>query len=215
MLDTRVPQPEERPGGGPPAGHLVGRDAEMDRLRAFLAGVRTHSGVLLVAGEPGIGKTELLHAAADAASEAGTRILRGAGIQFETAMSFSGLNQVLLPVLDALPQLPAVHRDALNVALGFGEGAPPSRLVVSNAAVVLLRTAASARPVLVVLDDLPWLVRASASVLSFVARRLDGSRLASRGPGGRLPDEGQLPVTDRGRPPLRTRRRLGGRTGSH
>ena len=139
MLDTRVPQPEERPGGGPPAGHLVGRDAEMDRLRAFLAGARTHSGALLVAGEPGIGKTELLHAAADAASEVGTRIFRGAGIRFETAMSYSGLNQVLLPALDASPQLPAVHRDALNVALGFGEGTPPNRLVVSNAAPVRAR----------------------------------------------------------------------------
>lgn len=81
MLDSRVPQPEERPGGGPPAGHLVGRDAEMDRLRAFRAGARTHGGALLVTGEPGIGKTELLHAAADAASQVGTRILRGAGIQ--------------------------------------------------------------------------------------------------------------------------------------
>jgi hypothetical protein len=79
MLDTRVPQPEERPGGGPPAGHLVGLDAEMDRLRAFRAGARTPGGALLVTGEPGIGKTELLHAAADAASEVGTRILRGAG----------------------------------------------------------------------------------------------------------------------------------------
>jgi hypothetical protein len=69
----------------------------------------------------------------------GTRILRGAGIQFETAMSFSGLNQVLLPALDASPQFPAVHRDALIVALGFGEGAPPSRLVVSNAAPVPAR----------------------------------------------------------------------------
>jgi hypothetical protein len=32
-------------------------------------------------------------------------------------MSFSGLNQVLLPALDASPQLPAVHRNALIVAL--------------------------------------------------------------------------------------------------
>jgi hypothetical protein len=127
------------PAGGPPAGHLVGRDAEIDGLRAFRAGARTHGGALLVTGERGIGKTEPPHAAADAASEVGTRILRGAGIQVETAMSFSGLNQVLLPALDASPQLPAVHRDVLKVALGFGEGAPPSRLVVSNAAPVRAR----------------------------------------------------------------------------
>ena len=96
-------------------------------------------------------------------------------------MSFSGLNQVLLPLLGALPQLPAVHRDALNVALGFGDGAPPSRLVVSNAALVLLRQAATARPLLVIIDDLPWLDRASAGVLSFVARRLAGSQVGLLG----------------------------------
>ncbi|MGH2446633.1 MAG: ATP-binding protein [Candidatus Limnocylindria bacterium] len=161
--------------------HLVGRDAELDRLRAFLTTARTDGGALLVTGEPGVGKTELLDAASESASAAGTRILHAAGIQFESGMSFSGLNQVLLPLLDALPQLPAVHRDALNVALGFADGAPPSRLVVSNAALVLLRKAGTARPLIVIIDDLPWLDRASAGVLSFVARRLDGSQVGLLG----------------------------------
>jgi hypothetical protein len=127
------------------------------------------------------GKTGLLNAASDAASAVGMRILRAAGVQFEAETSFSGLNQVLLPLLGELPQLPAVHRDALNVALGFGDGAPPSRLVVSNGVLVLLRLTATARQVLVVLDDLPWLDRASAGVLSFVARRLAGSQVGLLG----------------------------------
>jgi DNA-binding CsgD family transcriptional regulator len=177
MIDTSAPQRDERQGDSRPAGHLVGRDAELGRLRAFLGTAGTHGGALLVTGEPGVGKTGLLDAAADDASSAGTRVLHAAGIQFEAGMSFSGLNQVLLPLVDELLQLPAVHRDALNVALGFGEGAPPSRLVVSNAALVLLRTAAIAQPLLLLLDDLPWLDRASAGVLSFVARRLDGSKV--------------------------------------
>jgi hypothetical protein len=130
-------------------------------------------------------------------------------------MSFSGPNQVLIPVLDALPQLPAVHPDALNVALGFGEGAPPSRLVVSNWALVLF---ARRHP----LDQCSsssttcrgW-TGVSAGVLSFVARRLDGSQLLSRGLGGRLPDEGQLPVTGRGCAPVRARRRSGRGFGEH
>jgi hypothetical protein len=133
---------------------------------------------------------------------------------FDTAMSFSRLNQVLLPVLDALPQLPAVHRDALNGALGFGEGAPPSRLVVSNAALVLLRTAVSARPCSSSSTTCRGWTGASAGVLSFVARRLDGSQLASRGL-GRLPDESQLPVTGRGCAPVRARRRSGRGFGEH
>jgi DNA-binding CsgD family transcriptional regulator/tetratricopeptide (TPR) repeat protein len=172
-----LPPNDERQGDSRQAGSLVGREAEVDRLRSFLATAGTQGGALLVTGEPGVGKTGLLDAASDHASAAGTRILHAAGIQFEAGMSYSGLNQVLLPLLDELPQLPAVHRDALNVALGFGEGVPPSRLVVSNAALVLLRDSAADRPLLVILDDLPWLDRASADVLSFVARRLDGTKV--------------------------------------
>jgi DNA-binding CsgD family transcriptional regulator len=181
MLDTHPPERGQRQGGDRLAGYLVGRDVEADRIRAFLATARSEGGALVVRGDPGVGKTGLLDAASEAALTAGTRVIRGAGVEFEAGTSFSALNQVLLPLLDALPQLPAVHRDALNVALGFGEGAPPSRLVVSNAALVLLRQAASARPVLVVIDDLPWLDRASAGVLSFVARRLESSQVGLLG----------------------------------
>jgi DNA-binding CsgD family transcriptional regulator len=163
------------------AVQLVGREVELDHIHAFLTAVRANGGSLLVSGEPGVGKTGLLVAASDAASAAGMRVIRAAGIQFEAETSFSGLNQVLLPVLDALPNLEAIHRDALNVALGFGEGAPPSRLVVSNATLVLLRRAAASRALLVVIDDLPWLDRASAGVLSFVARRLEGSKVGILG----------------------------------
>ena len=181
MNDVHAPQHGERHGDGRQAGRLVGRESEMDRIRAFLATARTDGGALLVSGEPGVGKTVLLDAASEAASAGGMRILRAAGVEFEAETSFSGLNQVLLPLLGALPQLPAVHRDALNVALGFGDGPPPSRLVVSNATLVLLRHTATARPVLVILDDLPWLDRASAGVLSFVARRLAGSQVGLLG----------------------------------
>ena len=181
MLDTPVPPHDARPGDIRPAGRLVGRVAEVDRIGAFLATARTDGGALLVSGAPGVGKTELLDVAARVASAEATRVIRAAGVEFEAGTSFSALNQVLIPLLDALPQLPAVHRDALNVALGFGEGAPPSRLVVSNAALVLLRHAAAARPLLVVIDDLPWLDRASAGVLGFVARRLEGSQVGLLG----------------------------------
>ena len=79
VLDTLVPQPEERPGGRP-ASRSPRWARRRDRRAPGLPGwARTHGGALLVTGEPGIGKTEFLHAAADAASEVGTRILRGAG----------------------------------------------------------------------------------------------------------------------------------------
>ena len=176
MNDTQAPHHDQRRGDGRQADQLVARDSEMDRIRAFLSAARTDGGALLVTGEPGVGKTELLDAASEVAS-VDFRIVRAAGVEFEAGISFSGLNQVLLPLLAELPQLPQVHRDALNVALGFSDGAPPTRLVVSNAALVLLRQAARSRPLLVIIDDLPWLDRASAGVLSFVARRLKGSEV--------------------------------------
>ena len=98
-------------------------------------------------------------------------MLRAAGVEFEADLPFSGLHQVLLPLLDEFGQLSAAHRDALNVALGYGEGPPPDRLLVSTATLTVLRQAAAASPVLVIVDDLPWLDRASAGVLGFVARR--------------------------------------------
>jgi predicted ATPase len=167
--------PSSRPPGLTKS--LVGRSRDLTLIGAFLDRAGTDGEALLLSGEPGVGKTALLDAAADAASEAGTWVLRAAGVEFEADMPYSGLHQALLPLYQEFPQLSATHRDALNVALGFGEGPAPDRLLVSNAALTVLRRVAAARPVLVVVDDLPWLDRASAVVLGFVARRLAGSRV--------------------------------------
>ena len=91
--------------------NLVGREAELDHIRSFLGTTRTDGGALWVTGDPGVGKTELLNAAATIASAAGTRVLRAAGVEFEAGISFSGLNQLLLPLFDALRRLPVAQRD--------------------------------------------------------------------------------------------------------
>ena len=165
---------------------LIGRDRELEILARFLEHAATDGGAFVLVGEPGAGKTALLDAAADAAEEAGTGVLRAAGAEFEADLAYSGLHQVLLPVFGQFERLGATHRDALNVALGYGDGPPPDRLLVSTATLTVLLQAAAARPVLMVVDDLPWLDRASAGVLGFVARRLAGSRvgfLAASRPG--------------------------------
>jgi hypothetical protein len=104
-------------------------------------------------------------------------VVRAAGAEFEADLSFAALNQVLYPLLGGLEQLSALHRKALRLALGLSDGSPADQLVVSNAALALVVQAAAARPVLVIVDDLPWVDRASAVVLGFVARRLAGSRV--------------------------------------
>ena len=156
------------------AGGLIGRDRDLGFLREFVRQAAAGGGALVLSGDPGMGKTALLNALAESAAAAGTVVLRVTGAEFEGEISFAGLNQVLLPVLGDVDELDAVHRDALRVALGFGTGPPPDRLLVSNAVLVLLQRVAARGPPLLIVDDLPWIDRASAGVLSFVARRLVG-----------------------------------------
>ena len=169
------------------AGVLVGRSDELALISAFVDRARTGGEALLLFGEPGAGKTVLLDAAAETAVQAGSVVLRAAGVEFEADLTFSALHQALLPLLGEFARLSARHRDALNAALGYGAGPPPDRLLMSTATLTVLRQAAATSPVLMIVDDLPWLDRASAGVLGFVARRLAHSRvgflMASR-PGG-------------------------------
>ncbi|WP_218136101.1 AAA family ATPase [Nonomuraea jiangxiensis] len=196
-----------RPGatGGPPSGGrrpeggLIGRAAELGLIDAFLDRAAADGAALVLSGEPGVGKTALLDAAARAASAKGTRVLRAAGAEFEADIAFSGLNQVLFPVYhDHGDLLGAAHRDALSAALGFGEGARADRLTVCTAALTLLRRVAEAGPLLIVVDDLHWLDRSSAGVLGFVARRLSCGRIgliaASRVGPDTFFDRGGLPT---------------------
>ena len=156
---------------------LFGRSTELALIDAFVERAGTGGEPLLLVGEAGAGKTALLDVTAVAAEEAGTWVLRAAGVEFEADLTYSGLHQVLLPLFAQFQRLGAAHRDALNVALGYGEGPPPDRLLVSIATLTVLCRAAIAGPVLVIVDDLPWLDRSSAGVLGFVARRLAGSRV--------------------------------------
>ena len=159
-----------------PAAGLTGRVRDLDFLEGFFRQAGVSGGALLLTGDPGVGKTALVNALADSASAAGTMVLRVAGVEFEGEISFSGLNQALLPLAGDFGELGAAHRDALQVALGFGAGPAPDRLLVSNAALALLRHVAARGPLLLIVDDLPWIDRASAGVLGFVARRLMGSQ---------------------------------------
>lgn len=160
---------------------LVDRVSESSYIGAFLDRAFRDGGALVLLGEAGVGKSELLNHAERTAHGLGAMIVRTRGIQYEVDVSFAALNQVLLPMLSELPALPPVHREALNVALGLGRGRVPNRLVIANALLALLKQASVSRPLLLIVDDLPWLDRASSAALSFAARRLAGSRVGFLG----------------------------------
>ncbi|MGY1644554.1 AAA family ATPase [Geodermatophilus sp. SYSU D00703] len=169
--------PDVSPSDRTEGAELFGRSAESAVLRSFVERALTRDDVLLMTGEPGVGKSVLLETAARHAEASGATVLRAAGVEFEAEVGFAGLHQLLLPLLDDVDALAGPHRRALDVALGLGCGSSPSPLLVSAAVLALVRRGAQSRPVLIVVDDLPWLDRSSVRVLGFVARRVHRSRI--------------------------------------
>src|SRR4051794_37359168 len=164
---------------------LLGRAGERQQLDWLLDNVRTgQSAVLVIRGDPGVGKTALLHYCARQA--AGFRVARVAGVESEMELPFAGLHQLCAPMLSRLDALPEPQRAALCVALGLASGAAPDRFLVALAALSLLADVATERPLLCFVDDVQWLDAASAQGLGFVARRLLAESVAivfaGRGP---------------------------------
>ncbi|MGY2703025.1 MULTISPECIES: ATP-binding protein [unclassified Nocardioides] len=154
-----------------PLPSLVGRGPERAVLDDLLAGLRSGaSGVCVVRGEAGIGKSVLLEYVAAQAS--GTTVTRAQGIEADMELAYASLHQLCAPFLADLGALPDPQRDALQVAFGMAVGDPPDRFLVGLAMLTLLTRASETRPVLVVVDDAQWLDQVSLQTLEFVARRL-------------------------------------------
>lgn len=150
---------------------LLGRTAECATLDHVLASARAgRSQVLVLRGEPGIGKTALLEHVLRSAPD--YRVVRAAGIESELELPFAGLHQLCAPLLDRLDHLPGPQRASLVTAFGLGAGEPPDRFLVALAVLSLLAEVAEQTPLVCVVDDAQWLDRVSAQTLAFVARRL-------------------------------------------
>jgi DNA-binding CsgD family transcriptional regulator len=128
------------------------------------------SAVLVVRGEPGIGKSALLNYAGERAQ--GCRVIRAIGAEWEMELPFAGLHQLVAGLLHRRERLPAPQRDAVATAFGLSTGAQPDRFLVGLALLGLLSDAAEEHPLVCLIDDVQWLDRSSAQVLAFVARRL-------------------------------------------
>jgi DNA-binding CsgD family transcriptional regulator len=152
--------------------NLVGRDAQLATLSRLLAAVRAGSPqALVLVGEPGQGKTALLSHLADAASHAGSGVLRASGAEFESELPFSALSSVLTPTLRHLDELSAAQAKSVRSALDLTDGATPG-LTVYAATLALVGVACRRRPTVIMVDDAQWVDRASLDVLLFCARRL-------------------------------------------
>jgi DNA-binding CsgD family transcriptional regulator len=151
---------------------IYGRDLERSRIGELLDGARaSRSAVLVISGEPGVGKSSLLE---DARQQAGgMRVLSGSGVESEAHLPFAALHQIVRPVLSLVDNLPQPQAAALRGALGLAEAGGDDRFLISLAALSLLAEAADRQPLLCLVDDAHWLDDASADALVFVARRLE------------------------------------------
>jgi DNA-binding NarL/FixJ family response regulator len=138
-----------------------GREAEQEVIRDLLQGAqRGAGGVVLVAGEPGIGKSALLRDATDEAAEQGFSLAAGAADPLGQAIPFFALRAALRePFAGLTADDPARE---LPDASGWW---------ITQIRAHLERRAAAA-PVLVCLDDLHWASPATLAVLRALPRDL-------------------------------------------
>jgi DNA-binding CsgD family transcriptional regulator len=150
----------------------MARDRELARIEQLLTSARGgRSGVLVLVGEPGVGKTWLCDRTAERAD--GFRILRTRGIEPEQHLGYAGLLDVISPLLPgALDALAPPRADALRGALRLGEATAQDPLAVAAACLDVLPAAADPAPALVIVDDAHWVDEPSLEALRFVARRL-------------------------------------------
>jgi DNA-binding CsgD family transcriptional regulator len=155
---------------------LVDRGSERTAIDDILERVRQDlSGVLVLRGRDGVGKTTLVDYAVEMA--AGFRISAIAGVESEIALPHGAVHQLLIPFLPLIDDLPVPQRQALQIAFGFAAGRPPEPLLVGLACLTLLSRAAADQPVLCTVDDAHWIDAESALALGFVARRLYADRV--------------------------------------
>ena len=163
---AELPTPEQSVA----AQELVGRAAEWHRILEGTGSLSASHPMLLVLGEPGIGKSRLLEALAGAAKVRGARVALGRCFEAETVHPYGCFT-------DALRELPGtmVPEELRGRVLPDAAGPAPlneggDRRQLLDRVAGLVRTLAEANPIVLVLDDLQWVDEASAALLHFLVR---------------------------------------------
>ena len=156
---------------------LFGRSRECERVDQLLAHARAgQSDVLVLRGEAGIGKSALCAYAARQAD--GMTVLRACGVQTESELAFSGLADLLAPILGRLQEIPPSQSAALAAAFAVGPPVSIERFAICAATLSLIAAAAEQRPLLVIADNAQWLDFSTTEALLFAARRLEADGVA-------------------------------------
>ncbi len=175
---------------------LFGRERELRVVEQLLDDVRDRGSALLIKGDAGVGKTSILDAAKSSAERRGMSVLTATGVQSETNIPFTGLYELLRPVLDRAERLPGPQQRALQAAFGLTEASSADLFLIALGALDLLVDFASERPLLLIVDDAHWLDQSSMNVLAFVARRLQSEPICLLAASRDLPQVGDIEGLD-------------------
>ncbi|WP_394617664.1 ATP-binding protein [Lentzea sp. JNUCC 0626] len=151
-------------------GDFVGRAEESELLAGQLGAARSGSGrLVLIGGEPGIGKTRLAHEVATLAEASGIPVVWGRASDDEGCPPYWLFRQVARALTDSLP--------SALIDGGTSTDSATARFEAFEAFSEQLRAHASDAGLVVVLDDLQWADAASMALLVHVARGMARSRL--------------------------------------
>ncbi|MCW2552898.1 MAG: hypothetical protein JWR78_2679 [Mycobacterium sp.] len=155
----------------------VSRSGEHQAVDDLLVASDAQPAGLVIAGEPGIGKTTLWLDGVTRARELGFRVLSTRADEAESVLAYAAVADLLEDVEpEVLAGLPDLQRVAVDrVLLRTGTDGPPTDHRVTGSAVASVISALAARqPILLAIDDAQWLDVSSQAVLAFAARRLTG-----------------------------------------
>src|ERR1700712_4716279 len=127
---------------------------------------------LVLTGEPGVGKSALLQDAVQEARARQALIFRCTGVQTESTIELSALHQLVHPLMRAVREKNG-WLTTLERTFTPADERPATAFEISNAVIGLLDLVAGPGGVLLVVDDAQWIDSASASMLAFIARRID------------------------------------------
>jgi DNA-binding CsgD family transcriptional regulator len=154
-------------------GEIIGRDAELSVVQAFLERPAEGLRALVLEGEAGIGKSTLWLAGVVAARERSFCVLTSRPAEAERTLAYVVLGDLFGDIEpDMLAALPAPRRRAFESALLREEpDLPVDPRALGVAIVTVLSVLADALPIVLAIDDDQWLDSSSAATLGFALRR--------------------------------------------
>jgi DNA-binding CsgD family transcriptional regulator len=160
---------------------LVGRHQETSRIASAIEQARSGKSAVALAGEVGVGKTALLHAARDAARLAGFSVAVARGQESVVLPPAFPLNQLLIAVAADLEASGAQLSDHLRSLLDSSHHSPAAGGLDAAWDVIratrALDSAASTKPIALMVDDFQWVPREGRLLLLNTLRGMEGAVL--------------------------------------